>query len=133
MLKNGAGSIVNTASTSGILGMAGQSAYGAAKGGVISLTRHCATEYAEHGIRVNAVCPGGTLTPLVYARRPGVPAAEVERAFAERNPMQRACHPIDIAHAVLFLASDESRFITGQAIAVDAGASISAYRGRTPQ
>ena len=133
MLKNGGGSIVNTASVAGLLGIPGQSAYGAAKGGVVTMTRHCATEYAEYGIRINCVCPGGTLTPLVYKRRPGVPHDEVERLFAARNPMQRAARPHDIAFAALWLASDESQFVTGQTIVVDCGTTASAYRGRTPQ
>src|SRR3712207_4683 len=66
LVENGGGSIISTASVSAFMGMPGQAAYGAAKGGVVQLTRVCAVEYAEMGIRCNCICPGGTLTPLLY-------------------------------------------------------------------
>ncbi len=130
MLKSGGGSIINTASGSGLLGYTGQSGYGAAKGGVVQLTRHVASEYAAQGIRVNCVCPTGTLTPLVYARRPGVAPADVDRLFAERSPDGRPGRAEDTAHAALFFASDDSVHVNGQVLAIDGGMSAMVFRGR---
>jgi NAD(P)-dependent dehydrogenase (short-subunit alcohol dehydrogenase family) len=129
MMKAGSGSIVNTASVSALLGMKYQGAYGAAKGGVVQLTRVAAIEYAEHGIRVNAILPGGVLTPLVYANpafaQPLDPQI-VEAQLARVQPIRRAGQPLDIAHAALWLASDESNFVTGASIVVDGGWTASA-------
>lgn len=132
MMASGGGAIVNTGSTSALVGFMGQPAYGAAKGGVVSLTRHAAVDLARHRIRVNCICPGGILTPLVFQRRPGIPEADVEREFASRNPLQRAGRPIDIARAALWLVSDDSAHVTGQVIAIDGGTTASIYRGATP-
>lgn len=125
LLKNGGGSIVSTASISGLVGMPNQGAYGSAKGGVIQLTRVCAIEYAEQGIRANCICPGGILTPILYAN-PHSPAGPVDpelvRGFlTQAQPIRRAGLPEDIANAALWLASEESSFVTGQAIVVDGG------------
>ncbi len=132
MISSGGGSVINTASIAGVLGYAGQCAYGASKGGVLQLSRHVATEVAAYGIRVNCICPGGVLTPLVFARRPGVAESEIAEQFANANPMRRAGLPIDIAHAALWLASDESTFVTGQTVTVDGGRTTSVYRGPSP-
>ena len=133
MMQAGGGSIVNTASVSALLGMKYQGAYGAAKGGVVQLTRVAAIEYAEHGIRVNAILPGGVLTPLVYANpalaQPLDPQI-VEAQLAHVQPIRRAGQPTDIANAALWLASDESSFVTGASIVVDGGWTASA---RPPQ
>lgn len=124
LIASGNGSIITTASVSGIMGMPGQGAYGSAKGGVMQLTRVCAIEYAAHGVRANCICPGGTLTPILYAN-PALPAPvdpELVRArLANVQPIPRAGLPEDIANAALWLASDESSFVTGQAIVVDGG------------
>jgi len=129
MMKAGGGAIVNTASVSALLGMKYQGAYGAAKGGVVQLTRVAAIEYAEHGIRVNAILPGGVLTPLVYANpafaQPLDPQV-VEAQLATVQPLRRAGQPLDIAQAALWLASDESSFVTGASIVVDGGWTASA-------
>ena len=129
MLQNGGGSIVSTASISGLVGMAGQGAYGAAKGGVIQLTRVCAVEYAGRGIRANCICPGGVLTPLIWnnpsLEEPRDPE-EVRQMLSQWQPIQRAGLPDDIAHAALWLASDDSSFVTGQSIVVDGGWTASA-------
>lgn len=132
LIENGGGSIVTTASISGLVGMQGQGAYGSAKGGVIQLTRVCAIENAQHGVRANCICPGGTLTPILYAN-PSLPAPldpEVVREnLARLQPIQRAGLPEDIANAALWLASDDSSFVTGQAIVVDGGWTASARLG----
>ena len=132
LIENGGGSIVSTASVSAFMGMVGQSAYGAAKGGVVQLTRVAAIEYAEHNVRVNCICPGGTLTPLLYDF-PGRPDPrsrdEVEAGLQQLQPIQRAGLPEDIAKAALWLASDDSSFVTGESIIVDGGWMASA---RTP-
>jgi NAD(P)-dependent dehydrogenase (short-subunit alcohol dehydrogenase family) len=122
LIANGGGSIITTASVSAFMGMPGQAAYGAAKGGVVQLTRVCAIEYAEQGIRCNCICPGGTLTPLLYENPLGQGDIEATRARLSRaQPIPRAGLPEDIAQAALWLASDDSAFVTGQAIVVDGG------------
>lgn len=132
LVANGGGSIITTASVSAFMGMMGQGAYGAAKGGVVQLTRVCAIEYAQHGIRANCICPGGTATPLLWAN-PASPIQSdpetVRERLANLQPLRRAGLPEDIANAALWLASDESSFVTGQAIVVDGGWMASA---RTP-
>jgi NAD(P)-dependent dehydrogenase (short-subunit alcohol dehydrogenase family) len=122
LIDNGGGSIVTTASVSAYMGMPGQAAYGAAKGAVVQLTRVVAVEYAEQGIRANCVAPGATLTPLLY----DFPGRERDREQLEENlrgtqPIPRAGQPEDIAEAALWLASDDSSYVTGQVIVVDGG------------
>jgi NAD(P)-dependent dehydrogenase (short-subunit alcohol dehydrogenase family) len=112
------GSIVNTASVAGLSGGAGPAAYSAAKAAVINLTRAAAIELAEHRIRVNAICPGGILTPLLV--RGGSEQAARER-LATLQPWPEAGRGEHIAGAALFLASDDAEFITGEALVVDGG------------
>jgi NAD(P)-dependent dehydrogenase (short-subunit alcohol dehydrogenase family) len=127
LVANGGGSIITTASVSAFMGMPGQAAYGAAKSGVVQLTRVCAIEYAADGIRCNCICPGGTLTPLLYDSPVRGGDIETTRAMLSRvQPIPRAGLPEDIAQAALWLASDESSFVTGQAIIVDGGWTASA-------
>ncbi|MDE0313113.1 MAG: SDR family oxidoreductase [Caldilineaceae bacterium] len=124
MLEAGGGSIVNTASVSAHLGIPQQGAYGASKGGVVQLTRVAAVEYAESNIRVNAICPGAILTPLVYNNPDLDYKLDVEDAkkqLASAQPIPRACMPIDVANAALYLASDDSSFITGTTTTIDGG------------
>jgi NAD(P)-dependent dehydrogenase (short-subunit alcohol dehydrogenase family) len=122
--RRGGGAIVNTASISGLVGLPGQGAYGASKGGVIQLTRVAAMELAASSVRVNAICPGGVLTPILY-ENPSLPVRvdpEVMRAgLANAQPLRRAGTPLDIANAAVYLASDESSFVTGQLLVVDGG------------
>ncbi len=129
LIANGGGSIVTTASVSGIMGMPGQGAYGSAKGGVMQLTRVCAVENAEHGVRANCICPGGVLTPILYAN-PALPNAIDPSVLAAQlvnaQPIPRPGMPNDIAQAALWLASDDSSWVTGQAIVVDGGWTASA-------
>lgn len=125
------GSIVNQASVGGLIGVAGIAPYAAAKAGVIGLTRQLAAEYGPESIRVNALCPGTVPTPLVratYAERGGfgtntgeTPDEALELQRLRRFPLGRLGTEDDIAMAVVYLASDESTWVTGQAWAVDGG------------
>lgn len=116
MLKSGKGAIVNMASQGAILGVPNYAAYGAAKGGVVALTRAAAAEYAAEGIRVNAVSPGAIETEL-WANAP----AGMMEQVAAGIPMQRVGQPQDIAAAVIWLCSDAAGFVTGQNMAIDGG------------
>jgi len=119
MRDGGGGSIINTASFVAVMGAAtSQSAYTASKGGVLSLTREVAVEFARAGIRANALCPGPTRTPLL-AELLKDPAARERRLV--HIPMGRLAEVEEIAHAALFLASDESSFVTGTQFLVDGG------------
>jgi NAD(P)-dependent dehydrogenase (short-subunit alcohol dehydrogenase family) len=123
----GGGAIVTTSSISALVGMPGQAAYGASKAGVLQLTRVAAMEGARHFIRANAVCPGGTLTPIIYDSPFFAGAVDpdlVGARLAEAQPLPRAGRPEDMANAILWLASDESSFVTGQTIVVDGGLSV---------
>lgn len=118
MLKQGGGAIVNTASVMGLVG-GGGAAYVASKHGVVGLTKHAALEYAEVGIRINAVCPGFVRTPMiddVFSARP-----EVEEGFRLAHPMARFGEPEEIAAAVVWLCTDAAAFVTGAAMPVDGG------------
>ncbi|MDA0824123.1 MAG: SDR family oxidoreductase [Proteobacteria bacterium] len=119
MLKQGAGAIVNNSSNFGLVGSNGMPAYSASKHGVIALTKTAALEYAQSGIRVNAVCPGPVETPLVtkiIERQP-----EIVDAITEREPIGRMGQPEEIANAVVWLCSDEASFVVGAALPVDGG------------
>ena len=121
MSKNGMGSIINIASISAIIGTVGQSAYGASKGGLLQLTRHCAAEGAEVGIRVNCISPGEIVTPMSFAVSPGVPKEIVIKRIADRSMLGRAGWPDDVAYAATWLASEEARYVTAQNIVIDGG------------
>ena len=121
MLEGSGGAIVHIASKAGVVGEPGHAAYSAAKGAVIALTRAMAVELAPHRIRVNAVCPGPVFTDMLRAAVPTPAGRDELAAFA---PLGRIGQPEDIAGAVLFLASSESDWCTGQALSVDGGLSI---------
>ncbi len=125
MLANGGGAIVNIASLSGVRGETMQSPYSAAKGGVIALTRTAAAEYAQKGIRVNAVNPGGIRTKALVGYFKSVPGAEKETAGV--HAMRRLGEPEEIADAVAYLCSDRSSFITGHALNVDGGIMVNPH------
>ncbi len=120
MRKAGGGSIISTASVAGLRGGAGPHAYSAAKAAVINLTRSVALEVGKDRIRVNCICPGGINTPLINTRMPGGEAV-AEQFLAMIQPIPRAGHPQDVAAMALFLASDESEWVTGAAMVVDGG------------
>jgi NAD(P)-dependent dehydrogenase (short-subunit alcohol dehydrogenase family) len=119
MLKQGGGSIVNTASIAGLLGFNGIPAYVAAKHGVVGLTRTAALEYATKNIRVNCVCPGVIRTPMVERAIDGGGFTEAEVTMAE--PIGRLGKPEEIAAGVLWLLSDASSFVTGHPLTIDGG------------
>jgi NAD(P)-dependent dehydrogenase (short-subunit alcohol dehydrogenase family) len=119
MLQQGSGAIVNNSSNFGLVGSNGMPAYSAAKHGVVGLTKTAAIEYADRGIRVNAVCPGPVQTPLVdkiVARQP-----EIVDAIIEREPIGRMGQPEEVAAAVVWLCSDEATFVVGSVLPVDGG------------
>jgi NAD(P)-dependent dehydrogenase (short-subunit alcohol dehydrogenase family) len=119
MLRHGGGSIVNTASGAGLVGVVGAPAYVAAKHGVAGLTKAAALEFAQKGIRVNAVCPGFIRTPMIEESLDKGIVSE-EQLFA-LEPMHRIGEPEEIAEAVLWLCSDASSFVTGLPMPVDGG------------
>jgi len=119
------GSVILTASVAGIRSGAGGPSYSASKAGVINLAQTSAQQLSETGVRVNALCPGLTETGMTkptfdYARDKGV-----EEKIGRLNPLRRAAQPIELAQVALFLASDQSSYVNGQAIAVDGGLSSS--------
>jgi NAD(P)-dependent dehydrogenase (short-subunit alcohol dehydrogenase family) len=112
------GAIVNTASGAGLVGYPGQSPYVSSKHGVLGLTKSAALEYGHRGVRVNAVCPGTVLTPMVEAvtELPGL-----EEQLVALHPIGRIGTPDEVANAVLWLCSDDASFVLGHALAVDGG------------
>ena len=120
MLERGGGSIISTASVAGMVGWAGAAAYSASKAAVINLTRTAAIEYARWNIRVNCICPGVIHTPLLENIYGGSIEGAMDRLL-RMQPMPRLGTPEDVAQMALFLASDESAFVTGAAMVVDGG------------
>ena len=118
MLKQGKGKVINLASTFGQIGFFEASAYCAAKGGVINLTRQMALDLAPQKINVNAIGPGPTDTPLM---RPELEKPERARLYLDRTPYGRAAQPEEIAWAAVYLASDESDYVNGHTLFVDGG------------
>jgi NAD(P)-dependent dehydrogenase (short-subunit alcohol dehydrogenase family) len=131
MIRQGSGSIISTSSTAGILGGLGPHVYTAAKHGVIGLTKSVANELGQYGIRVNAISPGGTVTPLTATVITGGPTdlGTTEQHITAGSPLGFATLPVDIANAAVYLASDEARSVSGHTLVVDAGHTTS---GRGP-
>jgi NAD(P)-dependent dehydrogenase (short-subunit alcohol dehydrogenase family) len=122
MLKQGGGAIVNTASTAGISGSPGAAIYSASKHGVLGLTKSAAAEYATKNIRINAVCPGPIMTPMLeegFTERP-----PMREAYLSTVPMGRFGVPEEIAGAVLWLCSEEASFMTGYSMTIGGGQTI---------
>jgi NAD(P)-dependent dehydrogenase (short-subunit alcohol dehydrogenase family) len=122
IVAQGGGAIVNTSSGAGLVGFAGLPAYVASKHGVIGLTRAAALEYVKAGVRINAVCPGSTRTPMLEGFMGGDPT--IERAMANSAPIGRLARPVEIAEAMVWLLSDAASFVVGHALAVDGGAVV---------
>ena len=122
----GGGTIVNVSSVYGVMGRAGMGQYDTTKAALLGFTRALAVEEAPHGIRVNAVCPGGTITPyhIRRAAESGVSEAQLRASRQGDNLLGRFAEPREVAHPILFLACEESSFITGATLMVDAGRSI---------
>ena len=130
MIARGGGSIVNTASVAGLQAGYGPFAYSVAKGAVVHLSRLAAAALAKDGIRVNAICPG-LIPTAIFGRALGESIADADRRardISERahgfQPIRIAGSPADIGNAVAFFASDLSRFVTGQFLAVDGGLTV---------
>ncbi len=122
MVANGGGAIVNMASGAGLVGFAGLPAYVASKHGVVGLTRAAALEYVKAGVRVNAVCPGSTRTPMLEGFMGG--DERIEKMMTASVPLGRLGRPEEIAQAVVWLCSDAASFVVGHAMAVDGGSVI---------
>ncbi len=119
MLDRGSGSIVNTSSVAGLIGMKGSTAYGAAKHGIIGLTKVAAVEFADRGIRVNAVLPGAVRTPMTDRLMGNDP--EREAMYMSIQPIGRFGTPDELAEVVVWLSSDSASLVTGIAMPVDGG------------
>ena len=125
MLRQGGGAIVHNASVAAVKGLKDRSSYSASKGAVAALTRAMAVDYVGRNIRVNCVNPGTTLTPSLQDRIDAFDdPEEAKKMFISRQPMGRLGRPEEIAAGILFLASDEASFITGQVLNIDGGLTV---------
>ena len=132
MVPQRAGSIISTSSTAGLMGGLGPHCYTACKHAVIGLTKSVASELSRKGIRVNAISPGSTVSPMTadFVAGDHTALGATEQALASMSPLGIAGLPIDIANAALYLACDESRNVTGQTIVVDGGQTTDGGGGR---
>lgn len=121
MARNGGGSIVSTASAAANIGIHDRAAYVASKGAVAALTRAMAIDHVDEGIRINAVAPGTIESPYFTKILSGPDGAELRRGLEERQAMGRLGQPVEIAQAMLWLASDDASFCTGTVLVVDGG------------
>ncbi|WP_027283993.1 2-hydroxycyclohexanecarboxyl-CoA dehydrogenase [Rubritepida flocculans] len=122
MVARRAGAIVNIASDAARVGSSGEAVYAACKGGLVALSKTLAREHARHGIRVNVVCPGPTATALFEGYKQGAGNPEkLEEAFRRAVPMGRIGAPEDLPGAILFFASDDAAYVTGQVLSVSGG------------
>jgi NAD(P)-dependent dehydrogenase (short-subunit alcohol dehydrogenase family) len=125
MVAGKGGAIVNLASANGLHGTPGASHYAAAKHGVLGLTKTAALEYAERGIRINALCPGPTDTPLlrrmIAVREEDAGEDDMAETLARRTPMKRLAQPEEVASAILWLCSPDASYVTGTFLRVDGG------------
>ena len=115
------GRVINIASDAGRGGSTGEAVYSGAKGGVIAFTKTIAREFARFAITVNAICPGPTVTPMTIAQNDEEFAGKINAAAEKAIPLRRLGQPEDLANAVVFFASDEANYITGQTLSVSGG------------
>lgn len=121
-LNQGHGNIINIASVAGLVGVANRAAYNAAKAGVVGLTKSIAADYSARGIRANAICPGTVDSPWIQKILASDPdAAATRRKMEQRQLLGRMGRPEEIARLAVYLASDESEFMTGSAVVIDGG------------
>lgn len=123
IIKSGGGSVINTASSAGLIGIPNCDAYTASKGATIALTRSLAVEYGPHGVRVNCIAPAAIKTPMVRQSNLDKPDFD-EAHFLKTNPLRRWGMPEEIAQIALFLASDAASYINGAVIVADGGITI---------
>jgi NAD(P)-dependent dehydrogenase (short-subunit alcohol dehydrogenase family) len=122
MQKRGGGAIINTGSINSLMAMKDEAAYDASKGGVLMLTRATALDFAKDNIRVNCICPGAIETPMLRGILRLAPnPKEAEAELVRKHALGRIGTPEEVARVALFLASDDSSFVTGTAVAVDGG------------
>jgi len=119
MMKNGGGAIINTSSVTGLSGFMLQAVYGATKAAIINITLNTALEYGSMNIRANCICPGPIDTPILRTALDSVPVENVESLVTSIIPMGRIGRPEEVASVALFLASDESSYVSGAVIPVD--------------
>ena len=122
MRKQGSGAIVNNSSLGGLVGVPGRAAYHASKHGILGLTKSAALEYAQQGIRINAVCPGIIVTPMVEGMLTN--EAEAMDILIQQLPIKRLGKAEEVADVVLWLCSNASTYVIGQAISVDGGYTV---------
>jgi meso-butanediol dehydrogenase / (S,S)-butanediol dehydrogenase / diacetyl reductase len=126
MIEAGKGSVVNVASMAGITGLYDAHAYTAAKGALVNLSRSMGITYVKNGIRTNCVCPGFVDTPMIA---PVINVFDDDATAAALTPMARPAQPSEIAHAVLFLASDDASYVNGTSLVVDGGCTARSFPG----
>ncbi len=127
MIRDGGGTIINSASVQGLRGFKGWAAYAASKGGIIALTKQVALEYAPQGIRANCIAPGTILTPMnAQVFEEAEDPESLKETWNRMHPVGRFGQPEEVAETVLFLAAESSSFITGQCLIVDGGLTIKA-------
>lgn len=122
MIENGGGVIINTASYYGLVGGREAAAYCASKGAMVLLTKALALDHAAQNIRVNCICPGSVDTPMLKQEMEELGSvAKLRPLFEAKHPLGRICSPEEVARAALFLASDDSAFVTGSSLVIDGG------------
>ena len=128
--KSGGGSIINTASSAGVVGVPGCDAYTASKGATISLTRSMAVEYGPYNIRTNCIAPCSIMTPMVYESNLNDPIFDEGRLLREDMPLRRWGTPEDIANVATFLVSDEGSYMNGAILVADGGITVHVREGK---